>query len=305
MRLKVLSAILTVCLIWGGVTVAIKVGLWDAPVFGFVAARFWFGGAALWLWARWRGASLKIPSALVPHLVRVGVLFTLLMVCVTWGTGMTAASRSSVFINTQPIQVAVLAHFLLPGDRMSPRKMVGLMVAFLGVLVVSMAMPGLPEAASWRRGDLVVLLAAFWWAVQTIYAKRLVVRVSPLALTLWQVLLCALVTTVLSLVLEPWTAWHLTGRLAAALLYVSLGVTTTGWALWFYVLREVEASVATTFLFAIPIIGVLAGWLLLNEPLGVHLFGGAILVAIGIFLVTAPAITRRPVPATAEPPQLL
>lgn len=303
MRLKVLCAILMVCFIWGGVTVAIKVGLWDAPVFGFVAVRFWLGGAALWLWARSRGAPLTIPPALVPPIVRMGILYTLLMVCVTWGTGMTTASRASVFINTQPIQVAVLAHFLLPGERMSLRKTAGLTAAFIGVVVVLLGRTDLAEAASWRRGDFVVLLAAFWWALQTIDAKRLVTQITPVAITLWQVLLCAFVTTLLSLALEPWAAWHLTGRLTVALLYVSFGVTTAGWALWFYVLREAEASVTTAFLFAIPIIGVLAGWLLLNEPLGISLVGGAILVAIGIFLVTASAVVRQPVPVTVDPPQ--
>ncbi len=62
---------------------------------------------------------------------------------------------------------------------------------------------------------------------------------------------------------------------------------------------------ATTFLFTIPIFGVLAGWLLLQEPLGLHLLGGGILVVIGILLVTAPVITRRAVAAPADPPQLL
>ncbi len=306
MRLKVLSAILTVCVIWGGVTVAIKVGLWDAPVFGFVAARFWLGGAGLWLWARSRGVALRIPSALVPSLIRVAVFFTLLMVCVTWGTGMTTASRASVFVNTQPIQVAVLAHFLLPGDRLSPRKIAGLTAAFIGVvLVILAARTDFAEGATWRKGDLIVILAAFWWALQTIYAKRLVERISPVTITLWQAVLCALVTTILSLVFEPSAAWHLTGRLGFALLYVSIGVTTAAWALWFYVLREVEASVASAFLFAIPIIGVLAGWLLLHEPLGIGLLGGAVLVATGIFLVTGPAIARRAVPVSAEPPQAL
>jgi drug/metabolite transporter (DMT)-like permease len=305
MQLRILCALLSVCLLWGGVAVGIKVGLWDAPVFGFVAARLWLGGLGLWLWARWRGASLNIPVACIPQLLGVGAFFTLMMVFVTWGTGMTAASRAAVFMNTQPIQVAVLAHFLLPGDRLSLPKMAGLTVAFLGVLVIFMAKLGFPEAASWWRGDLVVLLAAFCWALQTIYAKRLVVRISPVALTLWQVLLCALVTTLLSFIFEPWTAWRVTGRLVLAVLYVSLGVTTAGWGLWIYVLREVEASVATTFLFTIPIFGVLAGWLLLQEPLGLHLLGGAILVAIGILLVAAPVITRRPVAAPADPPQIL
>ena len=305
MRLRVLFALLAVCLLWGGVAVGLKVGVSDAPVFGFVATRFWLGGLGLWLWAKWRGASLAIPSGVVPALIRVGVFFTFMMVLVTWGTGMTAASRSAVFMNTQPIQVAVLAHFLLPGDRLSGRKMAGLTAAFLGILVIFMTRPNFPEAATWSRGDLVVLLAAFCWALQTIYAKRLVVRVSPVALTFWQVSLCAVVTTVLSIVLEPWTAWDVTGRLVIAILYVAFGVTTAGWALWTYVLSEVEASVATTFLFTIPIFGVLAGWLLLSEPLGVSLLGGAMLVATGILLVTAPVLTRRPVTVSADPPRLL
>ncbi|MFQ5847811.1 MAG: DMT family transporter [Candidatus Methylomirabilales bacterium] len=305
MRLKLLVVLLVVCLLWGGVAVALKVGLWDAPVFGYVAARFALGGVGLWLWARWRGASLEIPRALVPELLRVGALFILTMVLVTWGTGMTAASRSAVFMNTQPIQVAILAHFLLPGDRLSSRKMVGLTAAFVGVLVIVMARIDVPGAASWRRGDIVVLLAALCWALQTIYAKRLLVKVSPVALTLWQVVLCALATTILSLVLEPWTAWRVTGRLALALLYVALGVTTAGWALWNYVLREAEASVATTFFFTIPIFGVLAGWLLLKEPLGLNLLGGAILVATGILLVTAPPGTRRTSALPGDSPRLL
>ena len=62
MQLRILCALLSVCLLWGGVAVGIKVGLWDAPVFGFVAAR-------LWLWARWRGASLNIPVACIPQLL--------------------------------------------------------------------------------------------------------------------------------------------------------------------------------------------------------------------------------------------
>ncbi|MFQ5658190.1 MAG: DMT family transporter [Candidatus Methylomirabilales bacterium] len=305
MRLKVLFALLAVCLVWGGVAVGLKVGVSDAPVFGFVAARFWLGGTGLWLWARWRGASLAIPSECIPQLVRVGIFFTLMMVLVTWGTGMTAASRSAVFMNTQPIQVAVLAHFLLPGDRLSARKMAGLTAAFLGVLVIFMARPDFPEAALWRRGDLVVLLAAFCWALQTIFAKRLVVRVSPVALVFWQVVLCALVTTFFTLVFDPWTAWQVTGRLVLAILYVALGVTTAGWALWTYVLSEVEASVATTFLFTIPILGVLAGWLLLKEPLGASLLGGAVLVAVGILFVTAPLLARRPVTVSTDPPQVL
>ncbi|MFQ5989137.1 MAG: DMT family transporter [Candidatus Methylomirabilales bacterium] len=305
MRLQILCALLSVCLLWGGVTVGLKVGVWDAPVFGFVAARFWLGGIGLWLWARWRGASLDIPSASVPQLLRVGAFFTLMMVFVTWGTSMTAASRAAVFMNTQPIQVAVLAHFLLPGDRLSPRKIAGLTAAFLGVLVIFLARLDLPEAASWWRGDLVVLQAAFCWSLQTIYAKRLVVRVSPVALTFWQVVLCALVTTLVSLIVEPWAAWRVSGRLVVAILYVAFGVTTAGWGLWTYVLREIEASVATTFLFTIPIFGVLAGWLLLNEPLGLNLLAGAILVAIGILLVTAPTLARRPVTVPAEPPQIL
>lgn len=305
MRLTLLLALLTVCLVWGGVAVAFKVGLWDAPVLGYVAVRFWLGGIGLWLWARWRGNSLNIPAPLVPQLLRVGVLFTLALTLVTWGTGMTAASRSAVFMNTQPIQVAILAHFLLPGDRLNPRKIAGLTAAFLGVLVILMMKTDLPEAGSWRRGDFIVLVAALCWAIQTVYAKRLVVRVSPVALTLWQVVLCAFVTSILSLILEPWTAWHVTGRLALAVLYLAFGVTTAGWGLWIYVLREVDASVASSFLFTVPLFGVLAGWMLLREPLGPNMIGGAILVATGILLVSAPTRRRPPAPVPADAPRML
>lgn len=287
MRPRLVGLTLLVCLLWSAVGPAIKAGLSDAPPLGFAAIRMLLAGLALWAWARGRAGTISVEPKEIRPIATTTLFFCALMAAVYTGFVGTTAARGIVFINTTPFIVAVLAHFLPPREPLDLPKILGLLVAFGGI--VAIFAEGFGEAPSpTLRGDLLILLAAIFWAFQTLYSKRASVRVNPIALAVWQFLGCAGVLGGISLLAEPARAWRLTPALAIATLYLAIPGTMMGWAIWTTVLQHAEASLAVSFFFTIPILGVFLSWLLLGESIGIRLALGALLVAAGILLVNLP-----------------
>src|SRR5207244_11075443 len=92
-----------------------------------------------------------------------------------------AASHASILLNSYAVHTVVLAHFLIPGDRLTGRKAVGILVAYAGAVILFVRQ--WTAGAATLAGDLVVALAAVLLAERTIYLARAVRRldaVTPL-----------------------------------------------------------------------------------------------------------------------------
>jgi drug/metabolite transporter (DMT)-like permease len=196
-----------------------------------------------------------------------------------------------ILLYTSPFVVAVGAHFLIPGDRLTTAKLAGLCLAFAGVAVVLI---GREETTGGRGptllGDLLCLGAAFAWGALTlnIRATRLATvaaeRVTFIQLAISGVLLCGL-----SILLgeEGITDPRPTvlGAFLFTVVFVAFFVfTTTTWLFQHY-----PASRVMAFLMLTPLFGVIAGWLLLGERIGPSLLAGLGLVVSGLWLVNRPA----------------
>jgi len=145
--------------IWGGAFVAIKFNLFDMPPLGAAALRFGITAVVLLAWARYQAVALRYGWAEVKLLVILGLLFCYGNMAVYIGTALTTSGRSAVFFSVQPIFIALLAPFFLPGDRLTARKLGGLGLAFVGIVVLFSAKlgGGLTDAVI---GDAIVLSSA-------------------------------------------------------------------------------------------------------------------------------------------------
>lgn len=210
------------------------------------------------------------------------------------GLALTTAGHAVVLLYTAPFVVAVGAHFLIPGDRMTTVKLSGLVLALGGVAVVMSgreAAPGAPGPS--LLGDALCLAGAFAWGglTLTIRATRLAAvapeRISFIQLAVSGVLLCALSW----LLREPglsqpqllhWAAFGFTVVFVAGFVF-----TTTTWLLTRY-----PASRVMAFMLLTPGFGVVAAHLLLGETVGWTLLAGLALVLAGLWLVNRPARGR-------------
>jgi O-acetylserine/cysteine efflux transporter len=252
---------LLVTLIWGVNFVVIKVGLQDFPPLLFCALRFALAALPL-LFLR---GPLPAPWW---RIVQIGVLlgvikFGLLFVGMHLGM---PAGLSSLVLQSQVFFTVLIAALVL-GERPSIRALAGLALAASGLLLIGLQRP----LGDSLLGFVLVVVAALAWAFSNIATKRSGAS-DMLRLICWVSLVPVLPLLGLSWLFEGPQAMgaalsDLSWRGVGALLYIAFLATTVGFAIWSFLLRRYPASQVTPFALAVPVSGLLAGWLLLGEAL--------------------------------------
>jgi drug/metabolite transporter (DMT)-like permease len=215
----------------------------------------------------------------------VGLLFGLEFACLYFGLLYTDAARSIIFMYTSPFIVAVGAHFLLEGDRLSVLKTVGLIVAFTGVLMVFQGRP-VSAKPTMFFGDILAIIGALLWAATTLYIKRFMAgNVQPINTFLYQLVFSIPILLVVSLILEPRWIITLTPSIVGCVFFQSVIVAFITYFIWFKLIHTYSVSRLSAFTFLTPIFGVLAGVIFLGEEFTRSLMVGLPMVCAGIFLV--------------------
>lgn len=208
------------------------------------------------------------------------------------GMQFTAAGDASLIITFNPIFTVLLAAPLL-GQPISRKMFVGLACGFVGVAVVTGWSPNTDIPFEDRiLGDFMILLASLNWAMTTNMTKRMMERrkgeaeASTLEIVVWY----SLIGTVMLTPLAAWESWHYglpepTMKDWYAILY--LGALSTVLAYYWFAMgiEKLGATAASSYVFLVPVFGVLGGVWLLDEKVGWTLIAGFILIVSGVRLV--------------------
>lgn len=156
---RAVAALVGCCALWGLNQVAIKAAVPEVPSLVQLSIRSIVALALLAEWMRRRGLRFDLRDGSLGPGLLAGALFAAEFACIFVGLQHTTAARSTVFINTSPFVVALLLAWLLPGERLAPLQLAGLLLAFGGV-AYAFAEPA-PQSAAWPwLGDALVLAAA-------------------------------------------------------------------------------------------------------------------------------------------------
>ncbi len=196
----------------------------------------------------------------------------------------TSVARVSVFFYTMPFWVAAGAHFMIPGERLTRVRALGLVLAVAGVALALLrnASPAGPHALF---GDLLSLIGAMFWA-GIVFMARLTKfsRSSPEMQLLYQLTVSAVVLLAVAPLFGP-VIREMTPALAGIFAFQVIAVVCFGFLAWFWVLKIYPASDMTSFSFLAPVFGVLFSWLILGEDISWSVIAALALVAAGIYLV--------------------
>ena len=239
---------------------------------------------------QWQGKKIRLDDgSLLPGLV-CGILFAAEFYLLFGALDRTTVSRSAVLFYTMPVWVALAAHFLIPGERLTPRRMAGLVLAVAGVSVAMLR----PSAGSvsdsipagvMLTGDLMALAGATGWAAIAILARTTKLsKSSPEMQLLYQLAVSAPILIAVS-VMAGDTFRTMTPLLWGAFAYQVIGVVAIGFTVWFWVLSKYPASGVASYAFLTPLFGVVFGWLIFGEQLTPGLIIALALVGAGIWLV--------------------
>lgn len=246
---------------------------------------------ALYMWLR--SFRFDFSLRMLPWGLLIGALFAAEFTLMFVALDFTTVARSAVFLYTMPMWLALAGHFLLPGERLTPLKSMGLALAFSGVVL---ALSGERDAQDASViGDLMAIGAGITWAGIALVARATPLREMRAEMQLfYQVLVSApllfLAAPFFGPLIRDLAPIHLWGLAFQVVVVVSLG-----FVIWLWLLGRYPAAEVASFAFLGPVFGVLLGWFLLSEPVGASVLGALALVALGLVLITRPA-SRRPEP---------
>jgi drug/metabolite transporter (DMT)-like permease len=280
-------SLLLCCVLWGLNQVAAKAALSEIGPLWQAGLRSLGAAALVALWARWRGIALLRRDGSLSGGLLAGLLFGLEFACIFIGLQFTSASRMVVFIYLSPFVVALGMPFISRAERLTLRQSAGLLLAF-GAVAWAFAEGFGAGSASDRQwlGDALGLLAALLWGGTTlaIRATRLA-QASAEKTLLYQLGISGLGLALAALLVgEPAPLqWSL--RLGGLMFFQTAIVSFASYLLWFWLIRHYPATRLASFTLATPLFGLLAGVLLLGEPLTLRLLVALAALAAGIALV--------------------
>jgi O-acetylserine/cysteine efflux transporter len=293
MRLAVrpldLLGFVAIMAVWGGNFAVSKIGLMELPPILLVAIRF----AIV--------AVLLVPLVRVPRGQLTGIFAVAMVLGVVhfpmMFTGLIGVDASTAALAIQlQVPFAALLGALAFGERVGWRRIAGMAVAFVGVAVIA----GEPDFTGHLGSLALVLAAALVWAVANVLVKRLR-GVSGTQLNAYMAVFAFPQLFVASLLLERghWQAmatadWAV---VAGVLAYQAVIVVSFGYGLYYALLARYDVSIAVPFTLLVPVFGVAAGVLALDEPITPGLVVGGIMTMAGVAIVAI----RRPKATGAEP----
>ena len=290
--LRAVAILVVLCGSWGLNQVAAKVTLLGMPPAIQTGARSLVAALLVFGWCVLRRKPLFRPDGSLWPGLAAGLLFGLEFLAFFWGLKYTTAARGAIFIYLSPFVVAIAGHFWL-GEPLDLRKIIGLVFAFLGVVLALSDQLSLPSQGT-LFGDALCIVAAVLWGATTVLIKGSVLReVSAEKTLLYQLGVSAVFGIALALLIGERLEFGYALAVVPAFLYQAIWVAAITYVAWFALIREYPASLVTSFTFLTPIFVVAFGAALLNEPLTARLFSALVLVAAGIYLVNrGPAETR-------------
>lgn len=293
------ALLVVLCAVWGAGQVAIKVG--NQGISPLYHATIRSAGAALlvWGWSARRGISLGRRDGTGVYGATIAVLFALEFVCIYWGFMFTTAARGVLFIYATPFFVALGAHWLFPAERLHGAKIAGLIAAFTGLSLAFADGLRLPTHRE-VLGDVLELAGAVLWATTTLIIKARGETTSPHQTLFYQLGGSAVLLGALAVASGEAGVTRLTGPVVVAVLYQIVVVAFVSYLAWFWMLTRYPASALHAYTFWTPLFGLVAGWLLLSEPVTPALVLAMACVALGIYLVNRQQPARRaPEPSAA------
>ncbi|WP_294765871.1 DMT family transporter [uncultured Rhodoferax sp.] len=304
---RAIACMLVLCALWALQQVTLKATANEiAPIF-LIGLRSGVAAFLVWLLMLWRGERLGLHNgSWKPGLV-VGLLFGLEFMLVGEGLHHTSASHMVVFLYTAPIFAALGLHWRLPAERLGPVQWLGIGLAFGGIAIAffGRSQSGAPAPGNMLWGDFLGLLGGMAWGATTMVVRCSRLSSAPATQTLLYQLVCACVLLLAAALFTGQAHFVSTPRVWANLAFHTLVVSFASFLVWFWLLRHYLASRLGVFSFMTPLFGIVAGALLLDEPIEASFVLGAVPVLLGIVLVSGgkglwPARFRSSRPGPAQ-----
>jgi drug/metabolite transporter (DMT)-like permease len=279
-----------VCGVWGTTYLGIRISLETIPPFLMAAIRWLVAGSLLAIALKLRGERLPRPSAW-PALTVLGILLLGFgNGGVVWAEQTVPSGLAAVLVATCPFWMVGIDVLMPGGERLTVRRVVGLLVGFGGiVLLVWPEIKMGEDGRAFLNGVIASQIACVGWAAGSAYARKRghgeAREENVLVTAAFEMLFGGLALLVVGLLRRETSALVFTTRTGGALVYLIFVGAIGGFAAYAYALKHLPVATVSLYAYVNPIIAVILGTLILREPFNARMAVSAAVVLLGMALV--------------------
>jgi drug/metabolite transporter (DMT)-like permease len=276
---------LAVCLLWGTTYLAIRVAIETIPPLLMAGFRWTAAGGII-------VAALSIRRERIPppvHWPAFIVLGVLLMGLgnggVVWAEQTLPSGLTAVLVADVPFWMVGIERFMRDSEPLTVRRVAGLIVGFGGIVLLVWPELQFGNSPAVVLGVVATQLACVGWAIGSSYARRRHADENVLAAAALQMLFGGVILAVAGLTRGEWGMLAFSNRSVTALVYLIIAGSIGGFSAYAYALKHLPVATVSLYAYVNPVIAVLLGTLILNEPMSPRLVVAGAIVLIGMALV--------------------
>jgi drug/metabolite transporter (DMT)-like permease len=278
------ATLLFLTIVWGTTWSAITISLRGIPPFTGVALRFAIAAALLLVYARL--TRVKLPAANSRER-RLRWLHALLTFCcsygvVFWAEQWVPSGLAAVLFATFPLMVAMIAHFVLPAERMTLPVMAGITIGFAGIAVIFAEDFEVLGGSMVATASVIMLLSPLSGAIVSVTVKRWGSGMHPVTFNAVAMAMAAGIMGVVAGVVERDRPVVMDAGPVAALFYMAIAGTAITFPLYFWLLEHMEARQVALIGYGTPVVALFVGSAFMAEPMTVRTWVGSALVIVGV-----------------------
>ena len=294
-------------LIWGSSFLFIRIGVEQIPPFQLVFIRTGIAAIGLNAVVLLRGKRLPTDWHGIRDLLFLGIVNTVFpFALITWGETHIESGLASVLQGTAALFTLVVAHFAFADERITVRKIAGLLIGFLGVVVLASRSTGgavsNDDATLHLLGQLAIVVASLCYAIGGSYSRKAIQnRLEPIVVAAGAMTVASIITGVITYAMPlaggpaPVNMTQLEPRVLGAILTLGLVNTFVAYLIFYSLVKALGAARTSMVTYVIPVVGLVLGAAFLSEQVDVRLLIGAVMIlgSIGIVNLNIGSLFKR------------
>src|SRR5574340_1418955 len=304
-RFRVILAFALVYVFWGSTYLAIGIGVEHIPPELMAGTRFLIAGVLMLAYCGLGGRQVRIGWADALRLAIVGILLlSVANVILAWAEEVVPTGLAALIVSVTPLWFLVIETWVLRGDRLTRRGLIGLPLGLLGIVVL--LWPKLMATSSLGRrqfyASLALLGGSLTWAIGSALSKRWQARVDPFSAAGWQMALAGALNLLVAAALGDCGAATWTARGLAAIAYLIVFGSWVGFSAYIWLLQHAPMPKVATYAYVNPVVAVFLGWLILHEKVDAYILAGSAIIVVAVALTTSAKVRTK---AGVEEPEPL
>jgi drug/metabolite transporter (DMT)-like permease len=288
-RAQIIAAFASIYLVWGSTYLAIRYAVETIPPFLMGGMRFVISGGLLYLWARSRGAPRPMGLHWRNAVIAGGFLLLGGNGAVVWAEQFVPSGLTALLVSILPFWLVIIEWVRPPHRRPSGPVLVGLVLGFIGIIVLvgPSDLGGHGDVSS--LGALVLILGSLSWAIGSFWSRDAQLPESGLLTTGMEMLgggVLLLIVGALTGEISRFDIHRISSASAAGLVYLITFGSLLGFTSYIWLLDKVSPARLGTYAYVNPIVAVFLGWAIAGERLSIRTAVAAAIVICAVAIIT-------------------